>query len=497
MYRYDYQNQTDLLTSAISPDDVRTQYEYLNGHISAIQNDRPFRSSIGYTYNQDGTIATTNISAGNRTNFQLNYKYDKDGLVIGVNALSFIRNAFGVISQSKLGVLSDRISFDSVGLPTQRVVMKDNKALVTKSFQRDRVGRIVKTSTIGLGLKGTFDVDYKYDKAGRLTYVEGLAFNRRSYKYDANGNRIELSKQGKVIKARYDDQDRLTNYGTLEYKYDQNGALKTKIEHKFDWSHKNFNSKLDTKKQTHYVYDVFGNLKSVTLPGGKRIEYIIDAQNRRIGKKLNGKFVQGFIYLNQTQIAAEIDANGNITKNFIYASKINSPDFMVMNGKRYRIISDQVGTPHLVLDTQSGSPVHVTYKDEFGDDLIGPFKRVEQKNLLPFGFAGGLYDPDTNLIRFGARDYDPETGRWTSKDPILFNGGDTNLYGYTFNDPVNFIDPNGMDATTGFIGSHEVIRITDPSSRTGVTYAEFYPDDGKGLYVSNTRKGQSLDFLKL
>jgi len=29
----------------------------------------------------------------------------------------------------------------------------------------------------------------------------------------------------------------------------------------------------------------------------------------------------------------------------------------------------------------------------------------------PFGFAGGLYDRDTNLVRFGARDYDPETGR--------------------------------------------------------------------------------------
>lgn len=40
--------------------------------------------------------------------------------------------------------------------------------------------------------------------------------------------------------------------------------------------------------------------------------------------------------------------------------------------------------------------------------------------------------------------YDPETGRWTSKDPILFNGGDSNLYGYAFSDPVNFVDPSGL-----------------------------------------------------
>ena len=63
----------------------------------------------------------------------------------------------------------------------------------------------------------------------------------------------------------------------------------------------------------------------------------------------------------------------------------------------------------------------------------------------PFGFAGGLYDRDTGLVRFGARDYDPKTGRWTAKDPILFAGGGANLYGYVQNDPVNWRDPNGLD----------------------------------------------------
>jgi len=61
-----------------------------------------------------------------------------------------------------------------------------------------------------------------------------------------------------------------------------------------------------------------------------------------------------------------------------------------------------------------------------------------------FGFAGGFYDPDTGLVRFGARDYDAEVGRWTTKDPILFRGGDTNLYAYAGNDPVNSTDPSGL-----------------------------------------------------
>lgn len=57
-----------------------------------------------------------------------------------------------------------------------------------------------------------------------------------------------------------------------------------------------------------------------------------------------------------------------------------------------------------------------------------------------------MYDADTGLTRFGARDYDAQTGRWTSKDPIRFGGGDSNLYGYVLGDPVNFIDPTGQFA---------------------------------------------------
>jgi RHS repeat-associated protein len=91
------------------------------------------------------------------------------------------------------------------------------------------------------------------------------------------------------------------------------------------------------------------------------------------------------------------------------------------------------------VDLSDGSVVQRLDYDAFGN-VTGD----TNPNFQPFGFAGGLYDSETKLVRFGARDYDAETGRWTSKDPIGFAGGDSNLFGYVFGDPINLIDSTGL-----------------------------------------------------
>ncbi|MEN5178307.1 RHS repeat-associated core domain-containing protein [Comamonas testosteroni] len=93
----------------------------------------------------------------------------------------------------------------------------------------------------------------------------------------------------------------------------------------------------------------------------------------------------------------------------------------------------------MAIDTATGE-----VKQQLSYDVWGNVTEDTNPNFQPFGFAGGLYDPDTGLTRFGARDYDAETGRWTAKDPILFEGGDPNLYGYVLQDPVNSIDLTGL-----------------------------------------------------
>ena len=77
--------------------------------------------------------------------------------------------------------------------------------------------------------------------------------------------------------------------------------------------------------------------------------------------------------------------------------------------------------------------------DAFGDVISDSAPSFS----LRVGFAGGLKDPTSGLVQLGLRDYEPASGRWTSRDPILFNGGQTNLYAYVDDDPVNFVDPSG------------------------------------------------------
>jgi len=148
-----------------------------------------------------------------------------------------------------------------------------------------------------------------------------------------------------------------------------------------------------------------------------------------------------------------LDGSNNLVSIFIYGSRSNVPDYMVKGIETYRIISDHLGSPRLVVNTATSAIAQRIEYDEFGRVL-----NDTNPGFQPFGFAGGIYDPDTKLTRFGARDYDAETGRWTAKDPLLFESGTANFYTYVSNDPVNGFDPSGLGPNWGtfFVGLGQV-----------------------------------------
>src|SRR5262249_52897136 len=199
--------------------------------------------------------------------------------------------------------------------------------------------------------------------------------------------------------------------------------------------------KTDGGRTTTYRYDALGHLVRVDLPDGTQIDYLVDGEGRRIGKKVGGVLVQGFLYQDGLRPIAELDGQGNVVATFVYAGPGDGPAYLVKGGITYRVLSDQLGSPRLVVNAATGEVAQRLDYDAFGNVLLDT-----NPGFQPFGFAGGLYDRATGLVHFGARDYDAQTGRWTAKDPIGFAGGDANLYSYVRNDPVNGIDPAGTSA---------------------------------------------------
>ncbi len=364
-------------------------------------------------------------------------QYDDDNLLVEAGNLTLTRDPQnGLLNGSTLGSVSDTWSYNLFGKPTAYAASFSGTEVYSVQLTRDRLGRIVgKTETVE-GVTTT--CNYTYDLAGQLAEAKENGVIVSTYTYDANSNRLSLTTPSGTITASYDDQDRLNQYGSTSYTYTANGELLSR------------NEGIQT---TTYDYDVLGNLLSLDLPDGTQIEYLIDARNRRIGKKVNGTLVQAFLYEDQLNPITELDSGGNVTARFVYASRANVPDYLIKGGNTYRIIADHLGSPRLVVDAVTGQIAQRLEYDEFG-------RIVPDTNpgFQPFGFAGGLYDPDTELVRFGARDYEAETGRWTAKDPIGFNrrlldglGADpitlssteANLYLYIRNNPINFVDPTG------------------------------------------------------
>ncbi len=294
-------------------------------------------------------------------------------------------------------------------------------AFYQEDYRRDALGRIVSRTERLAGQTTVYD--YHYDLSGRLAAVDVDGVPSSRYDHDPNGNRIAGFDGAGVISARYDGQDRLLQYNDIQYRYDEAG---------------NRQSRIQAGKTTSYRYDLRGNLHQVALPDGRNIVYLIDGRHRRVGKKVDGVLQKGFLYQDALNPVAELDGNGRVVSRFVYGSRSNTPDYMIKNGQHYRILSDHLGSPRLIIDTTTGAVIQRMDYDAYGRVI-----RDSNPGFQPFGFAGGLYDPDTGLTRFGSRDYDAETGRWTSKDPIGFAGGDTNLYGYVLGDPVNFIDEEG------------------------------------------------------
>lgn len=304
-------------------------------------------------HNHDLRVTDETVTKGG-TSSKVTLGYDPDGLVTCASLGTCTANACtagqsdclalgrdgpsGRLTSLALGTVTEtyayNTSYGELKSQDSTPFRIDYEGTTASPVVRDALGRVKRRiERIGVGAASkTFN--YTYDEQNRLWKVDGAVTSE--YRYDSNGNRTYAKNSFGIVDATvggiiYDDQDRLIRYDATIYQYTVNGDLLRKV---------------GPEGETAYAYDALGNLRSVRLPDGRVIDYLVDGFGHRIAKKVNGILQKQWVHGKGLAPLAELDANGAVTMRFIYGSKPNVPDLIKAfpSGTLYRVFSDQLVT---------------------------------------------------------------------------------------------------------------------------------------------------------
>lgn len=430
----------------------------------------PVTGSVSRGY--DNNLWITNLAVNGAEIAR--FGYDLDGLLTNAGDLAINRNAEnGLVTGTRLGVVTDVYQYNAFSEVTNYSVSVNGSNLYSVAYERDGLGRITRQiAAYGAGVRTNV---YNYDPAHRYLEVVTNGTTLR-WSFDPDGNRTNFSRDGvTVAEGEFDGQDRIVRWDTNTYGFSARGTLATSVV---------------AGIVSRYHYNTPGALLGVTRDAGSvtNIAYTVDGLGRRIARYVNGVRSHGFLYSDSLRPVAMLDALNGISALFVHAAAGGCPAYMVVTGRAYRIISDHLGSPLFVVDSVTGAIAQRMTYDTWGTVLSDTHPLFQ-----PFGFAGGLFDPETGLLRFGVRDYDPAIGRWTARDPMLIPQEMNNAYAYCGNDPVNQADLEGTVTKEWVL----VIRVNgkvysalQDGSKWDPVYQSRMLKEGDSIYVAPNSKAK-------
>jgi RHS repeat-associated protein len=431
-----YDPTSGLVTRAADPGGVITTYGYAGSLPDKLTWSGGVGGSVALTLDANGRAAAEAVDGSG----PMRLAYDASGELTSIDQLTMSRDpASGLITQTTLGSVDTAETYDASGRLARATTKASGKVVLDLQYRRDFFGRVTMVREIGAN-GSTTTTAYSYDDADRLTQVELDGKLVETDRYDSAGNRTTVTAPSGSIKATYDARDRLLTWGATTYSWSASGTL---------------TERAGGGAAATFTFDDFGQLRQATSTGdGATVTYAVDAQGRRVGRSVNGQLVAGYLYNPAGEIVAETDGSGAVVARFGY-DDLGHLALVERGSAAYRVVTDQVGSPRLVIDPTSGAVVDaITYNS------WGRIKAESAPGTLPFGFGGGLLDPTTGLVHLGARDYDPLTGRWTGPDPLRFGAGDPNLYRYASGDPINQSDPTGTGTCTYLVALGGVLSLS-------------------------------------
>src|SRR5579859_1468917 len=459
-YTNTYDGALNVLTSTDKRGKIKTITYFKNNRIklASFSDGTP---SVSYTYDGNGNRTTMIDGAGMKTysfdalghlltysdltrNFNQSYTYDNVGnrlseqnnKISGTiyysyyenNLLKTLTDVDGMATTYIYDALKHNLSATipngasvtyayDYSSHTNRLLSLQNlnshgEILSSFSYSYDSVGNINRISDLSGPTSFTYDDLYQLTSAtysGPESYV--------GYAYDGVGNRIALAQGGVTQTLLYQGNELKTGADGETFQYDMAG---------------NILQRTLGSKTINYNWDTLNQLVKITTSSGA-ITYIYDGDGHRV-QKISGSGTTNYFYDNST-ILLETDGNGK-------ALKTNTPgiSFKDQKGNKYFFLYNGHGDVAGLMDINQNLVMSYSY-DAFGATL-GDSKDLN--NTRYAGRAGVFSDDDASLQYMWHRWYDPKIGRFISKDPMGFAGGNTDLYLYIGNNPEYGLDPAGL-----------------------------------------------------
>ncbi len=378
-YRYDHMGR---LTALSLPDQSTVEYKYDAFHLRQV--DRSSKGALLYTHRYSA--------------------YDPSSLLL----------------QERLIGLSEEVNYtyDQAGRPKEIGHSSFTQTIPPHGF--DAVGRLREVHT--QDTLGFCVAAFNYDTLDHLQEEKGKW--NHCYQTDSCHNRSRKNGTAYHTNARH----QLLSQGEATYRYDPNGNL---IE------------KREKEEITAYAYDALDRLIAIRK-GEETITYTYDASHRRLSKRTKDK-EEFYLYVGSDEIGSICQGEIQDLRILGHSSAGEKGAIAIeLQGKAYAPLYDCQGDLVALIDSSTGRTEESYCYSAFGEEKIYNQDGKEVSHSLnPWRFACKRKDEEIGWIYFGRRFYDPETGRWTTPDPLLFMDG-PNPYAYLRHRPLMAYDRYGL-----------------------------------------------------
>ncbi|MCW5319928.1 hypothetical protein D5039_01685 [Verminephrobacter aporrectodeae subsp. tuberculatae] len=534
--RYTYDEQGKVLSTSL-PDGSRLIYQRdPQGQIVALQRSRIQTRWLQWlsppqTIVQDlkrDLVGLSQLRTGN--GIEAHYQRSQEGVLARVvyrrtQPMQTARRAaaaelLGQTSQLLLGVRSAHAQSaptkptdhetDTEALPGALGLAADPQALMDQRYLWDTRGNLLhREDRAGESARSS----YAYDAHNRLVagvQAQGERAQVNRYHYDPNERRV-LSQQGVETQDELEKATQQTRYPAQSHRWSEEQAQgATAVLARYD-----ANGQPTQIGQREYQWDALGKLTEVREQGTSLARYHYNHRGERISKTTASSST-AYLYEDR-QLSAELDAQGRITRQYIYLANrpiavIDTPAGRPLADAPRSVLADlkiivqgwfeqaekivwlhanHLGAIEAATDAQGQLVWQASYAP-FGQASIRTVRLDAQAAQTDFTLnlrlPGQYADSETGLYYNGQRYYDPERGQYLTPDPLGTPDG-PNPYSYVRYNPLKYIDPDGLvlfafDGTGNSTNVSELDKSGDSMTNV-VLFQDYYEkSNGEIRYIS-------------